>query len=47
MTVIEARTLVALGAIVRQGRPEGITSQSRYTSFRPSDCPNNPDHLSP
>ena len=26
-------------------RPEGITSQSRYTLFRPSDCPNNPDHL--
>ena len=26
-------------------RPEGITSQSRYTLFRPSDCPNDPDHL--
>ncbi len=26
-------------------RPEGITPQSRYTLFRPSDCPNNPDHL--
>ena len=26
-------------------RPEGITSQSRYTLFRPSDCPDNPDHL--
>ena len=25
--------------------PEGITSQSRYTLFRPSDCPNNRDHL--
>ena len=28
-------------------RPEGITSQSRYTLFRPSDCPNDPDHLNP
>ena len=26
--------------------PEGFTSQSRYTLFRPSDCPNNRDHLS-
>ncbi len=26
-------------------RSEGITSQSRYTLFRPSDCPDNPDHL--
>ena len=25
--------------------PEGFTSQSRYTLFRPSDCPNNRDHL--
>ena len=25
--------------------PEGITSQSQYTLFRPSDCPSNPDHL--
>ena len=28
------------------GRPSrGITSQSRYTLFWPSDCPNSPDHL--
>ena len=24
---------------------EGVTSQSRYTLFRPSDCPNDPVHL--
>ena len=26
-------------------RPDGITSQSRHTSFRPSNCPNDPDQL--